>query len=153
MKRKIDEVDIAILKILQADADKSQKEIAAITCRSSTNIGERIKWLKTQNYILCTRAILNPKKLNIEILAHMVLTLTDSSASTLANFDVEIHKIKEVCKCDYMTGDYNIKLTILTTDSTAYYEIESLIKGIEVVKNTKSQIILDEIITYSGFDF
>jgi len=151
--RKIDDVDIAILKILQADADKSQKEIASIICRSSTNVGERIKWLKSQNYILCTRAILNPKMLNIEIIAHMVLTLTDNSASALANFDIEIHKIKEVCKCDYMTGDDNIELTILTTDTTAYYEIESLIKGIDKVKKTKSQFILDEIITYSGFNF
>ena len=65
----LDESDIAILKILQQDADLTNKQIAARVYRSPTPVFERIKRLRADGYIKKIAAVLDVEKLNCSFVA------------------------------------------------------------------------------------
>jgi len=62
---KLDQTDIAILKALQKDSNRTVKSLAEDLKRSTTPIFERIKKLEREAYIKGYSARLNPKKLGL----------------------------------------------------------------------------------------
>ncbi|MBB5638057.1 DNA-binding Lrp family transcriptional regulator [Pedobacter cryoconitis] len=153
MKEKLDRLDISILKLLQEDNSRPHKQIAGVLNLSSTTICERIKKLKTEGYIITSVAILNRRKLKQEVLAFIHLRLSHYSDEIIDAFKYDISRIKEVCECCTITGQYNIKLKIITTDNTSFSGIQRNIANIKNVQALESYVVLDNIINDTGFSF
>lgn len=153
MNKKLDGIDISILKLLQEDNSRPHKQIAGIINISTTTICDRIKRLKTRGYIVTSVAVLNRRKLNQEVLAFIHLKLSHCSDEIVNTFKEEVSRIKEVCECCTITGEYNIKLKIVTTDNTSFSRIQRNIANIKNVQALESYLVLDNIITDTGFNF
>ncbi len=65
----LDTLDIEILKLVQRDAELTNKEISFKLHKSIATIHERVRRLKRPGYIKRTVAILNGKKLNLGLTA------------------------------------------------------------------------------------
>ena len=149
----LDRIDISILKLLQEDNSRPHKQIAGIINISTTTICDRIKRLKARGYIVTSVAVLNRRKLNQEVLAFIHLKLSHCSDEIINTFKKEISLIKEVCECCTITGEYNIRLKIVTTDNTSFSGIQRNIANIKNVQALESYLVLDNIITDTGFYF
>lgn len=122
MDNGLDAVDQQILKLLQDDAQLTNKEVAFKIGKSIATVHERVRRLKEQRYILRVVAILNRKKINKGLIAFSQVLLNDHTAETLAGFERQVAEFPEVMECFQMTGTFDFILRIATSDMDAYHD-------------------------------
>ena len=116
----LDVTDLAILRLIQQNADLSQKEIANRVHKSVATITDRLRRLKESGYIKRTVSILNRKKINLDLVAYCHVLLNDHTAKTLTTFEQMVIKFPEVMECYQMTGTFDFLLKITIRDMDAY---------------------------------
>lgn len=153
MLHSIDRIDRSILRILQQDSSTPHKQIAGKLNKSASTICSRIKWLNENGYISANRAIINRKKLDLEVLGFVYLKLDNYSALTIEEFKCSLSQIKGVCACTNMVGDFHFKVKIATRDTTSFSEVHKSITSLAHVKESNNYIELEEVIPDKGYDF
>ncbi|BAV07403.1 DNA-binding transcriptional regulator, Lrp family [Filimonas lacunae] len=120
MKTGVDETDIEILKLLQKNAELTNKEIAAQLHKAVATIHERVRRLKEEGYIKRVVAILDRKLIDKSLISFSQVQLNDHTAESLQNFEREVAMFPEVMECFQMTGQFDFILRIATSDMEAY---------------------------------
>ena len=96
MSQNLDQKDLQILDLLQRNSNYSVKEIGEKIGLSFTPTYERIKYLEKNGFIEKYAAILNRKKIGIELVAYCNVTIRNQSKKSLDEFEEEIVKHDEV---------------------------------------------------------
>jgi DNA-binding Lrp family transcriptional regulator len=118
----LDKTDTEILRLLQKDAELTNKEIGYRLLKSVATIHDRVRRLKEDGYIKRIVAILDRKKVQKNLIAFSHVLLSDHSFDTLSNFEREVSRFPEVMECFQMTGTFDFILRIATTDMDTYHE-------------------------------
>lgn len=140
----LDATDIEILRLLQQDAELTNKEISYKLHKSVAAIHERIRRLKEQGYIKRTVVILDREKINKALIAFSHVLLKDHSANTLSSFEKEVVKFPEVMECFQMTGSFDFILRIATTDMNAYHIFYRKLAALPDIATVQSFFVLSE---------
>jgi Lrp/AsnC family transcriptional regulator, leucine-responsive regulatory protein len=140
----LDHIDLAILQLLQRDAEMTNKEIAYQLHKSVATIHDRIKRLKELGYIKRIVAILDRKKINKGLIAFSQVLLHDHAASTLSAFEKEVVKFPEVMECFQMTGTFDFILRVATTDMDAYHIFYRKLATLPNITTVQSFFVLSE---------
>lgn len=140
----LDQTDIAILRLLQKDAEMTNKEISYLLNKSVATVHDRIKRLKELGYIKRVVAILDRKKLNKGLIAFSQVLLNDHAASTLSAFEKEVVKFPEVMECFQMSGTFDFILRIATTDMEAYHIFYRKLATLPNITTVQSFFVLSE---------
>ena len=140
----LDATDLEILKLLQSDAELTNKEIAAKLFKSIATIHERVRRLKEQRYIKRTVAILDGKKVNRGLIAFSHVLLNDHAADTLSTFERDVVKFPEVMECFQMTGSFDFLLRIATSDMDAYHIFYRKLAAMPNITTVQSFFVLSE---------
>ena len=133
--------DLAIVDILQNDANLSYAEIGQKVELSITAVKERVKKLIQNNVLKDKVYIPNPIALGHHICAFIQVLMPYPEQED--SFTEAINQIEEVQECHFITGEYSylLKVRVKTT-----YELERLlaqkIKAIEGVTRTNTIISL-----------
>ncbi|ULT40438.1 Lrp/AsnC family transcriptional regulator [Niabella defluvii] len=118
----IDELDKQILRILQADAAVTHRQIAQTLRRSITTIHDRISRLKQEGIILRSVAILDRKKVGKGLLTFSHVLLNQHTIEVLEQFEKAVKQFPEVLECFQMTGSFDFLLRVSTRDMEEYHE-------------------------------
>ena len=153
MIKKLNELDKAILRLLQKNADVPYKLLAAQLHKSEATICNHIKKLKRWKVISSTKAHLDPVLLKIDTIGYIYLTVKRESGTTMERFKAELHQIKGLCSCTSITGTADIKLKIATENKLSFNRIKDRIAVIPYVTVMSSYLELEEIIPDKGFEF
>lgn len=140
----LDQTDIAILRLLQQDAEMTNKEIAYQLHKSVATVHDRIKRLKEAGYIRRVVAILDRKKINKGLIAFSQVLLNDHAAGTLTAFETEVVKFPEVMECFQMTGTFDFILRVATTDMEAYHLFYRKLATLPNITTVQSFFVLSE---------
>ena len=140
----LDATDVEILKLLQTDAELTNKEIAAKLFKSIATIHERVRRLKEQRYIKRTVAIIDGKKVNRGLIAFSHVLLNDHAADTLSTFERDIVQYPEVMECFQMTGSFDFLLRIATSDMDAYHVFYRKLASLPNISTVQSFFVLSE---------
>ena len=140
----LDHTDIEILRLLQTNAELTNKEISYKLHKSVATIHERIRRLKEQGYIRRVVAILDRKKVDKSLIAFSHVLLKDHSANTLSSFEKEVVKFPEVMECFQMTGTFDFILRIATTDMDAYHIFYRKLATLPNITTGQSFFVLSE---------
>lgn len=140
----LDTTDIEILRLLQKNAEMTNKEISLALHKSVATIHERIRRLKEQGYIRRIVAILDRKKIDKGLIAFSQVLLKDHSAHTLKSFEEEVVKFPEVMECFQMTGTFDFILRIATTDMDAYHIFYRKLATLPDIATVQSFFVLSE---------
>jgi Lrp/AsnC family transcriptional regulator, leucine-responsive regulatory protein len=140
----LDQTDIAILRLLQQDAELTNKEMAHQLNKSVATIHERARRLKEIGYIKCIVAILDRKKIGKGLLAFSQVLLHDHAAETLATFEKEVVKFPEVMECFQMTGTFDFILRVSTIDMEAYHIFYRKLATLPNIATVQSFFVLSE---------
>jgi len=111
------------LQLLQQDARLSHKELAYKLNRSVTPIHVRVRRLQEEGYIRHYTAIVNPKKVGINLIAYTQVQLKEHSQEKLKGFQAEVVKLKEVMECYHLTGIFDFLLRIAIRDMEEYNDL------------------------------
>jgi hypothetical protein len=136
----LDSTDLRILTELQQDSSLTNIELARRVHLSPSPCLTRVKALEASGVIGRYVALVNPKKLGLNLSVFISISLKEQSKSALAKFEQRIAEHDEVMECYLMTGDSDYLIRVAIADMTALekFILEQLtpIPGIEKIRSS-----------------
>lgn len=141
----MDDVDRAILRLLQKDAHVPVTEIADRVNLSQTPTWRRIQKLEKAGVIARRVALLDPEKIGQDITVFVDLQTTDHSPQWLEAFARAVDAMPQVMEVYRMAGevDYTLRISVRSMgDFDAFYR--SLIAAVPL-KNVTSRFAMERV--------
>lgn len=144
---KVDDIDLQILEVLQADGRISNLRLADLVGLSPTPCQRRVKRLEDAGVIDGYAARVNPAALGRGMRAIVAVSLSHQTPEAIADFTAAVTSRPEVTECLLLTGDddYHLRVAVQDTDALRDFILEHL-KPIASVERTSTTLILDELI-------
>jgi len=118
--RQLDNYDRKIIQHLVADGRMPVTTLSGLVGLSKTPCQKRLNRLIAEGYITGFRAMVDPKKLDIEHVAFTEVKLTDTREQALQTFNAAVAKIAEIEQCHMIAGPFDYLLKVRTRDIEAY---------------------------------
>jgi Lrp/AsnC family transcriptional regulator, leucine-responsive regulatory protein len=118
----LDEKDKAILRLLQANAKITVREIATKIHLSTTPVHERIKRMEETGVILQYATLVNHSKVRKGLMAICYVSLKEHNKKSGARFIKVINELPEVIECYIISGEFDFMLRVAVENMDAYYD-------------------------------
>ena len=142
----LDSKDKKLLILLQNDAKKTTKQLAAKLDLSVTAVFERIKKLEKQQIIKSYVALLNPEKIQKDFIVLCHVKLVQHKKEYISQFEKEITQFPEVLECFHVSGDSDYILKICVKDIQEYREfMVSKLTNLQHIASTQSSFMIKEV--------
>ncbi|OZB36713.1 MAG: AsnC family transcriptional regulator [Halothiobacillus sp. 14-56-357] len=144
----LDRYDRQILTLLQENGRLSNQELAEAIRLSPSPCLRRVRALEESGLILGYRALLDAKKLGLNLMALLHISMDQHTPERFAHFEQQVAQLPEVIECLLITGqtaDYQLKLIVSDMDA---YQILLLnqITRIEGVSGVKTSFVLRRVL-------
>lgn len=138
--RPLDDIDFALLEVLQDSGRTKRNELAEVTGLSVPAVSERMKKLEEAGFITGYRALVDPRKIGWDVTAFIVTTV--DSSKHYGAFLEKVQRTDEVMECHAITGEgtHLLKIRARTTE-----ELEKLLAKIQSwtgVVRTMTRVVL-----------
>ena len=143
----LDQVDRDILVNLQNDGRSSASHIASEIGMSIPAVTDRIKKLQESGIIMGFTAVLNHRKVGLDVSAF--ITVISESSSHYSEVVRKTNKSPEIIQCFTTTGNGSHVLFALVENTHALEKLLRKIQGWPGVMRTETQIILS---SYKGIN-
>ena len=117
----LDNKDLAILKLLQANARVTVKEIADKVGLSTTPVHERIKRLEEDGVITQYATLVNPHKVKKGLTVICYVSIKQHNKNAGARFIKSILEMHEVIECYNISGEFDFMLKVVAENMDDYY--------------------------------
>lgn len=146
MQAKIDETDLYILRILQEDAKKTAKEIAARLNLTASPVYERIKRLEKKGFIKKYVVILEKKLFDLPVTAFCQVSMRYHDKEFIEKFEEQIQALAEVQECYHMAGKVDFILKINCSSLEDYHNfMKYKLSKIENIGELNTSFVLKDI--------
>jgi Lrp/AsnC family leucine-responsive transcriptional regulator len=139
-KTHLDEVDVQILAILQADGRITNADLAKRVNLSPPSVLQRVRALEKAGLVRGYYGLLDAERLGFRITALAMISLSLHQEQPIERFRKAINEIPEVMECYHVSGEFDFLLKIVVRDIRAYEalirERLSKIKGIQQIKTS-----------------
>lgn len=150
----VDEIDLSLLRIIQAEGRLTTKEMAQRVNLSPTPVFERIKKLEREGYIQKYVAILDAEKLNRGFIVFCSVKLRQMNRDIAHEFMRVIKGIPQVTECYNVSGEFDYLLKIHAPDMKYYQEfIINTLGTIDSLGSIQSAFVMDEVKHEHGINF
>ncbi|HED04399.1 MAG TPA: Lrp/AsnC family transcriptional regulator [Candidatus Fraserbacteria bacterium] len=140
----MDAIDLRLLEALQRDGRATYTELAQLVGLSPPSVAERIKKLEEQGVIRSYTAILDAKRLSLDITAFIAVSLSHPKHDPA--FFREISRWGEVLECHHVVGREDYLLKIKVRDTSALEDlIMARLRMLEGVTETRTTIVLSTV--------
>ena len=143
----LDQVDRDILVNLQNDGRSSASHIASEIGMSVPAVTDRIKKLQESGIIMGFTAVLNHRKVGLDVSAF--ITVISESSSHYSDVVRETNNTPEIVQCFTTTGNGSHVLLALTENTHSLEKLLRTIQSWPGVMRTETQIILS---SYKGIN-
>ena len=117
----LDSKDLAILRLLQANARVTVKEIADKVGLSTTPVHERIKRLEEDGVITQYATLVNTHKVKKGLTVICYVSLKQHNKNAGARFIQSILEMHEVIECYNISGEFDFMLKVVAENMDDYY--------------------------------
>ncbi len=116
----LDATDLAILRLIQADASLSLGDIAKEVGLTQTPCWKRIRRMEETGIITGRVTLVNAEKLGLGISVFVAIETGDHSADWIESFAKTVAAMPEIVECWRLGGDVDYLLRVVVSDMTAY---------------------------------
>ena len=116
----LDATDLAILRLIQADASLSLGDIAKEVGLTQTPCWKRIRRMEEAGIITGRVTLVNAEKLGLGISVFVAIETGDHSAAWIESFAKTVADMPEIVECWRLGGDVDYLLRVVVSDMTAY---------------------------------
>jgi Lrp/AsnC family leucine-responsive transcriptional regulator len=116
MAVKLDEIDIQLLSALQADADRTNVELARLTGLSPAATLHRVRALKESGVIRIVRAHVDPALAGFPLQVWIAATLGRHEPRSSAAFEDHLRSLPQVIAADNLAGETDYLLSVVARD-------------------------------------
>lgn len=137
---RIDEIDAKILMLLQAQGRMKRNRIAEEVGLSVPSVSERMRKLEDRGVIKGYHAVVDAKRLHVDITAFIRVTVDNSS-----DYDSFVDKasaLTEVLEVHSVTGEGSHILKVRTKNTTSLEQLLAKIQAWPAVHGTSTSIVL-----------
>ena len=144
MEFSLDDIDLKILDLMQANARVSNADLARELEMAPSAVLERVKKLEQKKVILQYNASINPLAVNQKLLAFIFIKVKDSGSDS--KIAASMAKIPEVQEIHHVAGEDCFLVKVRTEDSASLMELmRKSLKSIPDVLSTKTTIVLETV--------
>jgi len=118
-----DKIDKAIIRELMPNARITITELASRVGLSKTPCQLRIKRLEEQGYILGYETRVNLTKLELNHIAFVQVSMSNTSRTSLKKFNEAMKEIPEIEQCHMIAGGFDYLLKVRTTNMSVFRTI------------------------------
>ena len=142
----IDKIDAQIIEILRTDARIPNTRLAEKIGLSPTATQARVERLQHDGIIRYYSAIVDNGKLVGENLAFVQVTLNNTSAAALREFNQAAQQIPEIEECHMVASNFDYLLKVRSRDMNNYrYILAERISGLPYVRHTSTYIVMQAV--------
>lgn len=123
MAVKLDEVDIQLLDALQADADRTNVELARLVGLSPAATLHRVRYLKESGVIRIITARLDPAAAGFPLQLYVAATLGRHDPRSTKVFEDQIRALPQIITADNVAGEMDYILTVVARDVAELQEV------------------------------
>lgn len=144
--RKLDRIDVKILRALQAEGRLTNAELAARVAVSAATCHRRTQRLFEEGYITGVRAEVAPGAVGLGALVMVGVVLDRSTPESFAAFESAVLEIKDVLDCNLVAGDFDYLLKIRVRDMADFNKLhgQKLI-ALPGVRQTRTFFVMKEV--------
>jgi Lrp/AsnC family leucine-responsive transcriptional regulator len=129
MAIKLDEIDIQLLAELQADADRTNVELARITGLSPAATLHRVRALKESGVIRIVRAYVDPALAGFPLQVFVMATLSRGDPRSVARFEAHVRSLPQVTGADNVAGETDYILSVVARDVAELAQVLASLSG------------------------
>ena len=119
----MDRIDRKLLDLVAADGRMTLARMAQAVGLSKSPCQTRLRRLEAEGYILGYHAQLNFEKLGEAHIAFVQVSLSDTRAAALEDFNTAVGTLSAVEACHMIAGGFDYLLKVRTKDISAYREV------------------------------
>ncbi len=116
----LDDVDRALLRLLQEDNQQTVRALADHVKVSAPTCLRRIRALRRAGVIRHNAALLDPAKLGLALHCQVLVALNVHSAAAVQTFGLRILPLAEVVACSEISGASDFLLHVIVQDMEAF---------------------------------
>jgi Lrp/AsnC family leucine-responsive transcriptional regulator len=136
----LDEVDVGILDALQRNGRTKRNELADNVGLSLPSVSDRLRKLESTGIIRGYHAVLDHKKLGLDVTAFIAVTIDTSRH--YAQFLDHVTRNEEILECHAVTGEGSHLLKIRTKNTSTLEKLLSTIQSWPGVTGTRTSVVL-----------
>lgn len=136
----IDRIDTQLLQLLQRQGRISQHDLAQEVGLSPPAVGERLRKLEERGLIRQFTAVVDPKKLGLDVTAFIAVGINGSRF--FPAFREKVEERPEILECHSVTGQGSHLLKIRIRDTSALEELLAEIQSWPGVQWTTTSLVL-----------
>ena len=145
-KRKLDKIDLNILKTLQENGRISYVDLADIVGLSTTPCMERVKRLEKDGLIQGYYARIDPHAMGYGMLVFVEISLSYQSPDAFEKFNQAVATLPYVLESHLVSGDADFLIKARIADMSEYRALlGEMLLTLPGVKNSKSYIVMEEV--------
>jgi Lrp/AsnC family leucine-responsive transcriptional regulator len=142
----LDEVDLRLLRILQADGRITNLKLAEAIGLSSAGTHERMRRLVREGYILGFGARLNPALLRAGMLVFAEVRLADMSNAVNEAFKEAVRQRPEILECHEVAGGFDYLLKTRVAHMGAYRDLVAAVAwSLPGVRDVRTYAVMEEL--------
>ena len=142
----IDRTDRRILNFLQADGRISTVDLAERIGLSPTSTSERVRRLQREGFVSGFRAILDPRRLGLELLVFVEVSLDKTTPDVFQKFAEAVRRAPEVLECHMVAGGFDYLVKTRVADMAAYRRfLGEILLSLPGVKETRTYAVMEEV--------
>ena len=123
MAVKLDEVDIKLLDALQADADRTNVELARLVGLSPAATLHRVRYLKESGVIRIITARLDPAAAGFPLQLYVAATLGRHDPRSTKIFEDQVRALPQIISADNVAGEMDYIFTVVARDVAELQEV------------------------------
>jgi Lrp/AsnC family leucine-responsive transcriptional regulator len=136
----LDDIDIQILKLLQDDGRKKLNALAEEVSLSIPSVRERLKKIENQGLITAYHALIDHKKIGLDITAFVRINIRGSAY--YEHLIALIRDLEEVQELHSITGDGSHLIKVRTKNTSTLEQLLSKIQKCPGLEYTSTSIVL-----------
>ncbi|MDI9222865.1 Lrp/AsnC family transcriptional regulator [Pantoea sp. EA-12] len=142
----LSKTDINILELLQQDARITNQQLADTIGLSASPTWRKVRKLEEDQVIQGYRAVLNRRKIGLNVMVFVRVTIDSHSEAEARKFEAEVTALDNVVSCYSIGGDADFLLQVVSADMDAYAEFAmSVIRRLPGIKEMQSMFVLKEV--------
>lgn len=114
----LDEVDVQLLAELQADADRTNVELARVVGLSPAATLNRVRRLKESGVVRVICARLDPDAAGFPLQVYVMVTLARHEPRASRGFEEEVRSSSAIIAADWVAGETDVMLLVVARDVT-----------------------------------
>jgi Lrp/AsnC family leucine-responsive transcriptional regulator len=119
----LDEVDVTLLTALQADADRTNVQLARLVGLSPAATLNRVRRLKSSGVIRIISARLDPAEAGFPLLMYVTATLSRHDPRSSQVFEDQIRALPQIIAADNVAGEVDYLLSVVAHDVSELQQV------------------------------